>query len=73
MALATTPGRGHPGVVAFSNVDAVADGAGQGGGPVARHDSGHRGVDPPWRVLAFLGQAGAAGVLPQDRVPDMTG
>jgi Restriction endonuclease len=31
-----------------SDVDAVADGAGQGGGPVMGHDARHRGVDPPW-------------------------
>src|SRR5215207_1148171 len=62
-----------PGVVAHSDVDAVPDDPGQGGGPVMGHDSGHRGVDPPGRVAAFLGEAGAAGILPQDRVPDVTG
>ena len=43
---ATTPGGGRPGVVARSDVDAVAGDAGQGGGPVVGHDSGHGGVDP---------------------------
>src|SRR5215211_85790 len=42
------PGEGDaPGVVAFSNVNAVPDGAGQGGGPIVGHDGGHGGVDAP--------------------------
>jgi hypothetical protein len=40
-------GRGVPGVVARSDVDAVPNGAGQCGGPVMGHDGGHGGVDPP--------------------------
>jgi hypothetical protein len=36
-----------PGVVACSEIDADADGAGQGGCPVVGHDGGHGGVDPP--------------------------
>ena len=47
-----------PGVVAVSEVDAVVDGTGQGGGPVMRHDSGHGGVNAPGGVAAFLGQPG---------------
>jgi hypothetical protein len=42
MALATAPGKDAPGVVAFSNVNAVPDGAGQGSGPIVGHDGGLR-------------------------------
>jgi hypothetical protein len=35
------------GVVARSDVDAVPGHAGQGGGPVMRHDGGDGGVNPP--------------------------
>src|SRR5215216_1462553 len=66
-------GEDASGVVAFSNVDAVPDGAGQGGGPIMGHDGGHRGVDPPGRVLAFLGQPGAAGILAEHGVADVAG
>jgi hypothetical protein len=38
--------RGHPGVVARSDVDAVPDGAGQGGRPIVGHNGGHGGIDP---------------------------
>jgi hypothetical protein len=62
-----------PGVVARSDVTAVPDGAGQGGGPVMGHDGGHGGVDPPGRVLPLLGQPGTASILPQYRVPDVAG
>jgi len=61
------------GVVARSEVDAVPDGAGQGGGPVMGHDGGHGGVDPPGGVFAFLGQPGAAGVLAEYGVADVAG
>jgi hypothetical protein len=44
---ATTPGAGDaPGVVAYSDVDPIPDGAGQGGGTVVGHDGGHSGVNP---------------------------
>jgi hypothetical protein len=46
------PGVGDtPGVVAFSDVDAIPDGASQGGGPVVGHDGAHGGVDPSRRML----------------------
>jgi Phage integrase, N-terminal SAM-like domain len=38
-----------------------------------RHDGGHGGVDPPWRVLALLGQPGTAGILAAHRVADVAG
>jgi hypothetical protein len=43
-----------PGVVARSDVDAVPGNAGQGGGPVMRHDGGHGGVDAAGESLRSL-------------------
>jgi hypothetical protein len=37
------------------------------------HDGGHSGVDPPGRVPPLLGQPGAAGILAQDRIPNVAG
>jgi hypothetical protein len=66
-------GEDASGVVAHSEVDAVPSDAGQGGGPVMRHDGGHRGVNPAGRVFPLLGQPSAAGILPEDGVADVAG
>ena len=72
MAVATTLGRRSPGVVAFSDVDAVPGDASHGGGSVVGHDGHDSSVDPPGESFRSL-----AGAHPEDppagRVADVPG